>query len=417
MVGLPVTQFANGQDLEPGPVPLRNNAGRIVQRRRGAPGPGQVALYTRNIRDLAGSSRILLGLAGELIRTGHQVEVFAERLAPGMVEDLGARPRYIVPPLLPRQLLRRLIRPTAWSRLATAAIHRRRPDLVIGNGDLLDQDVALVHNVVHREMEELDATADPRYQALQAWQERCLTRHGYRLLVTNSRQMMTEFSQRYSIPSDRMTVVHPGVDPALFSRRDRDSNRARVRAELGLSPATPLLGFITSGNLRLRNADAVAEVAGALAAGPVPGLRVLAVGNERNARSLTGLFNARGLGRLLIVRDKTPSPQHYFHAIDLLLHPARTEAYGLVVHEAAACGCPVVSSTRVGATELFQGQAREGFTAAPDPTLLVPLVAGLLDNPARLAALAEAQWRQAHHRSWETYTREFLEACAARGLV
>lgn len=421
MVGMPVTRFANGKDLEPGPAPLRKSAGRIVvQARRGAGGTGgagRVAVYTRNIRDLAGSSRILLGLAGELIRTGHRVEVFAERLAPALVRDLGARPRHIVPPLLPRQLLRRLIRPPAWSRLATSAIRRGNHDLVIGNGELLDQDVALVHNVVHREIQELNAFADPRYQALLAWQEHCLTRHRYRLLVANSRLMTAEFGRHYGIPEDRMAVVHPAVDPAQFSRQDEAGNRARIRAELGVSDTTPLIGFITSGNLQLRNADAVLEVARALAAGPVPGIRVLAVCNERNARSLAGHFSAHGLRELLIIRDKTPSPGRYFHAIDLLLHPARIEAYGLVVHEAAACGCPVVTSARVGATELFHGPAREGVTATPDPALLAPLVAGLLASPDRLAALAEAQWQQVHRRNWETYTQELLEACAARGLA
>ena len=38
-------------------------------------------------------------------------------------------------------------------------------------------------------------------------------------------------------------------------------------------------------------------------------------------------------------------------AADLLVHPARYEAYGLAVHEALCCGVPVIVSSAAGIAE------------------------------------------------------------------
>ena len=49
-----------------------------------------------------------------------------------------------------------------------------------------------------------------------------------------------------------------------------------------------------------------------------------------------------------------PEKAVFFHKIDLLLHPASKEAYGMVIAEAASLGIPVVCSMECGASEIIQ---------------------------------------------------------------
>jgi glycosyltransferase involved in cell wall biosynthesis len=155
------------------------------------------------------------------------------------------------------------------------------------------------------------------------------------------------------------------------------------------------------------------DIAAALVADGLTALRVVAIGSERNAAGLAARFAARGLGHVLVTRGKSSAVAPYFHAIDLLLHPARVEAYGLVVHEAAACGCPVVTSDAVGAAELFTGPGRTAVADRPEVAELLPLARGLLANAELRGAVAESQWQAASARSWDAYTRDLQSAVAA----
>jgi UDP-glucose:(heptosyl)LPS alpha-1,3-glucosyltransferase len=375
--------------------------------------PLRVAFHARSLREHVGSTRIALGLTRELTGQGHAVDVYAERLVPARVRAAGGRPRWPLPFWLPRLVARHLYPAAARSRHASRVIAGRHYDLVISGGDLLEQDVFLLHNMIRREVEVLRAFDDPRYRATLEWQEHCLTRHRFRLLVANSRLMRGDVCARYGLDPDAVAVVHPAVDTGEFSRAGHDGFRAAARAGLGVAPAAPLVGFITSGNFALRGVEALVEIAAALVAGGLPDLRVLAIGSERNAGSLAARFAARGLGGVLVTRGKSSDVARYFHAIDLLLHPARVEAYGLVVHEAAACGCPVVTSDAVGAAELFTGPGRTAVAGGPEVAELLPVARGLLTNRDLRASVAESQWRAASARSWDAYTRDLLAAVAA----
>ncbi|MFM2477086.1 glycosyltransferase [Celerinatantimonas sp. MCCC 1A17872] len=48
-----------------------------------------------------------------------------------------------------------------------------------------------------------------------------------------------------------------------------------------------------------------------------------------------------------------------YNIIDIFLYPARIEEFGLVVSEAMACGCAIITTEHVGANELFTGLSKE----------------------------------------------------------
>src|SRR5204863_8556425 len=66
------------------------------------------------------------------------------------------------------------------------------------------------------------------------------------------------------------------------------------------------------------------------------------------------LVHAAGLGDRVVFRP--PQPHHllssYYRAADVCLVPSRSESFGLVALEAAACGTPVVAAAVGGLTTL-----------------------------------------------------------------
>ena len=78
----------------------------------------------------------------------------------------------------------------------------------------------------------------------------------------------------------------------------------------------------------------------------------------------------------------------YYRSADVCLVPSRSESFGLVALEAAACGTPVVASA-VGGLRTLVDQGRTGFLVEDrDPVAFAAYVAALLDDPALAGELA-----------------------------
>ncbi|HEX2554121.1 MAG TPA: glycosyltransferase [Microvirga sp.] len=82
-----------------------------------------------------------------------------------------------------------------------------------------------------------------------------------------------------------------------------------------------------------------------------------------------------------------------YREADLLLWPAVNEAYGMVLLEAQAMGCPVVAGDFGGVASVVE-HGRTGHLALPgDAAAFAAAIRGLLDDPARIASLSEAAFR------------------------
>jgi D-inositol-3-phosphate glycosyltransferase len=100
------------------------------------------------------------------------------------------------------------------------------------------------------------------------------------------------------------------------------------------------------------------------------------------------------------VRFVEPQPHHllssYYRAADVCLVPSRSESFGLVALEAAACGTPVVAAA-VGGLRTLVDHGHTGFLVeGRDPDAFAAYVREVIDN-RRLAqelgvnAVARAQ--------------------------
>jgi alpha-maltose-1-phosphate synthase len=98
---------------------------------------------------------------------------------------------------------------------------------------------------------------------------------------------------------------------------------------------------------------------------------------------------------------------------DVLVLPSISEAFGLVVTEALACGLPVIVTPNVGASDLIR-DGREGFIV---PVCSAEAIAGRLDALNRDRELlahmsSDAQLTAAKH-SWEAYRETWAQTVKA----
>ncbi len=208
----------------------------------------------------------------------------------------------------------------------------------------------------------------------------------------------------YDAPPERIELAAPGVEHALFSPGDREG--ARRALGLGTGPVLLFVGRIQPLKRPLVAVETMARLAREDA-------RLLIVGGpsgpegEAEYRRLRARIHALGLeDRVTLV---PPCPHHslstYYRAADVVLVPSRSESFGLVALEAAACGTPVVAAS-VGGLGSVVDDGRTGFlveTATPDH--FATRVAALVDAPLLAAEMAMNAAERARSFSWAAMAR------------
>lgn len=208
-----------------------------------------------------------------------------------------------------------------------------------------------------------------------------------------------QFIELYGTPPGRVEIVAPGVEHAFFAPGDKRG--ARKALELGDGPVLLFVGRIQP----LKGADVAVK---ALAALGRRNATLLIVGGasgsegEREMDNVRSLISTHGLDAQ--VRFVAPQPHHilstYYRAADVVLVPSRSESFGLVALEAAACGTPVVANA-VGGLLTIVEHGRTGFLVADrQPDVFARHVANLLDDPALSARLSVQAAERARGYTW-----------------
>jgi D-inositol-3-phosphate glycosyltransferase len=200
------------------------------------------------------------------------------------------------------------------------------------------------------------------------------------LMLASTDDERRQLGSLYGGDAARIEVVPPGVDHGVFTPQGRNVAKSR----LGLDGRRVLL---FAGRIQpLKGADLAVRTVAALDRSDVV---LLVVGGPSGADGRAELAALHTLADELGTRDRVrflaAQPHRrlgaLYRAADVCLVPSRTESFGLVALEAAACGTPVVAAAVGGLCQLVD-DTRTGFLVeGREPADYAAPVASLLDSP------------------------------------
>jgi D-inositol-3-phosphate glycosyltransferase len=220
-------------------------------------------------------------------------------------------------------------------------------------------------------------------------------------LLASCQAEADQLVELYGADPSRIEQVPPGVDHAFFSPGDRTG----ARAALGLGPE-PVMLFV--GRIQpLKQADLAVAT---LARMSHDDATLVVVGGPSGADGDRELDRVRAvagqLGVTSRVRFVAPQPHHllssWYRAADVVVVPSRSESFGLVALEAAACGTPVIAAAVGGLTTIVDHGRTGILVDGTDPSVWAAHVDALLDDPVGSRAMADAAVVRARSYTWPT---------------
>jgi len=208
-----------------------------------------------------------------------------------------------------------------------------------------------------------------------------------------------QFIELYGTPPGTLEIVAPGVEHAFFAPGDKRG--ARHALQLGDEPVLLFVGRIQP----LKGLDVAIR---ALSMVPRPDARLLVVGGASGTEGVAELHRMLELIDELGVTDRVqfiePQPHHilstYYRAADVVLVPSRSESFGLVALEAAACGTPVVANAVGGLLTIVEHGQTGYLVADRDPDVFARHVTDLVNQPVLARTLGINAAERARRYTW-----------------
>ena len=214
-----------------------------------------------------------------------------------------------------------------------------------------------------------------------------------RAVVAVSRTTAREVVERLGVPSERVFVVSPGVDPAVFRPRRRRPRAGRYVLFVGSEQPRKNLAALLRALAHLRRTPELADV------------RLVKVGRAGRRNRLLRQPTAAEITRLgledaVTFLGNVPERRlaRLYSGAGCLVLPSLDEGFGLPPVEAMACGCPCVVSNR-GALPETAGPA--ALTVEPDdPEALAEAIVGVMADQELRTDLRSRGFAQAAGYTW-----------------
>ena len=374
-------------------------------------------LVSGDFTPLGGMDAANWGLARHLARTA-RVELVTHRAWPDLIEmpnlTLHAVRRPFNKHVLGEWFLNRAGRSVAAAN-PTARV-------VVNGGNCSWNDVNWVH-YVHTAYASPTGLGTSRLRRWkQAWHARRSLRlerevlTASRVVVCNSHLSARHVVELVGVPEDRVQVVYYGVDALRFGPIS-PSEKAAARVSLGWDDR-PWVVFVGAMGDARKGFDTLYEAWKINCREATWDANLAVVGRGSAVEAWQARAKADGLAdRVRFLGFRTDVPP-ILAAADLMVHPARYEAYGLGVQEALCRGLPVMVSAGAGIAERYPADLRELLIR--DPENAVELAASLRhwhgeieQWAARIAPFSEVLrgW------TWDDMAAEFATTVSSRSLT
>jgi len=227
------------------------------------------------------------------------------------------------------------------------------------------------------------------------------------------------FQYYYHTPDNRLQLLAPGIRRTCIMPENYDAQRCAVRAQQQLTDSDLLILFVGSDYSR-KGLDRALRGIAALEEPLRKRVKLWVVGQDNQEPFVK---QARSLGiedkvHFLGARDDIPQ---LMWSADLLLHPAYSEAAGIVLLEAMVAGLPVIASSVCGYAHYINdyqmGRVLEGALTPPEIAAAITMVfaepgaiwqersrrmtqqADIFSMPERAAEIIESVGREKRERT------------------
>ncbi len=364
----------------------------------------KVAVVVPKYGLVGGAERVAFELTeGLALHENLDIHVFANAWRPGASPVKFHR--------IPRILFPRWLRPLAFALISARMTARGRFDLIHSHERIVDMDVFTVHGIPHRTwIREARGKPMSLFDLSVDWVERRGLKRAQPFILPVSSLVRDELCRVYRLPEDRTRIIHPGMDPYRFVRRDAAALGAEMRTSFGFSPVDIVVLFAGM-NFEIKRLDlAIEAFSEAVRARPESQLRLLVAGRG-DRKYYAARAGELGVADRVKFAGVVEDMAACYASADVFFMPSRFDTFGLVVLEAMAAGLPVIITDRTGAKDLVK-QGGEGFIVPVDagPSEFGECISRLTDRDLRTkmgclarAAAADNTWDSAVSQVAEVY--------------
>ncbi len=188
---------------------------------------------------------------------------------------------------------------------------------------------------------------------------------GARVVICNSERTRQQAVESHGLDETRVHVVYYGTDAERLAPVSAAVRQA-ARTRLGWPLDRPLAGFVGALGDRRKAFDTLFESWLSLCRDARWDADLVVVGTGAELPAWRDRAVASGAAdRIRFLGFRTDVPG-IMSALDVLVHPARYEAYGLAVHEALCLGIPAIVSGSAGVAERYPRGLHDLLSADPD---------------------------------------------------
>ena len=230
------------------------------------------------------------------------------------------------------------------------------------------------------------------------------------LLITSTADESADIINLYGADPERVVIVPPGVDLAMFQPIDR----ADARRVIGYGPGGLLLYV---GRLeRLKGVEVAIRALALVRDRAHDDIRLIILGEDSKDADESEKSRLKEVATQVGVRDRVDflgSVAHhelpyFYSAADVCVMPSYSESFGLVGLEAQACGRPVVGSAVSGLRSVIRDEVTGYLIDGHDPAAYASRIGALLDDPELAQQMGRRGRLLAQRFSW-TRTADRLQ--------
>lgn len=287
--------------------------------------------------------RDMLRTANELIRRGHEVEVFT-------LSWQGDAPKNIGMHVLPQKGWFNYTRYKRFIKATFKYIKANDFDYIFGYNRMAGLDAHFAADPCFIERAHTQRNGlyrlTPRYKWFAACEKAIFSAESHTHVLAVSLTEKPHFQRWYGLQNERFHYIPPYLSPERFAKEDRRKMRKHLRQTFGFS-MNDFVYLLTGSGFAMKGLDRAILALSAMPQDLLASTRLVAVGQD-NPKQFVAMAQKLGVAdHVVISKGRTDIPQ-LMQGADVCVHPAYRENTGLVILEGMACGAPMLVTESCG---------------------------------------------------------------------